>query len=337
MRGAAWWTEDGRVLRADPADRERLPGDTWERAGLPAGVRLEFTARGVSAVEVAYSASPPSAADSYRDTPAVFTLLAGTGAGTGTGTGAGAVDTPASPGEHRTLIHLPSPDGEFTLHLPESLRPVLHALRPVDGTLTPAAPRPRWLVYGDSITEGWSVSRPHLAWPALAGRALGVETVNLGYAGAARGELASADQLASLDGDVLTVAFGTNCWSRTPHSAGLLYETARAFLGLVRRGHPEAPLLVVSPVVRPDAESEPNALGATLEELRAAVERAAVDAGADLLPGGGLLHAGHLVDGVHPGDAGHGILAQAVTSALRKGLRKVPARGHLPVASPEAS
>ncbi|MEV8319736.1 GDSL-type esterase/lipase family protein [Streptomyces sp. NPDC059900] len=319
MRGAAWWTPDGRVLRADPADRERLPGDTWERAGLPAGVRLEFTARGVSAVEVAYTASSPSATDSYRDAPAVFTLLAGEDA----------ADTPAAPGEHRTLVPLPSPDGEFTLHLPESLRPVLHGLRPVDGTLTPAAPRPRWLVYGDSIAEGWSVSRPHLAWPALAGRALGVQTVNLGYAGAARGELASAEQLASLEADLLTVAFGTNCWSRTPHSAGLLYETARAFLGLVRRGHPQAPLLVVSPVVRPDAESAPNALGATLEELRTAVERAAVDAGADLLPGGGLLHAGHLVDGVHPGDAGHGILAEAVASALHEELR----RGHFPAAS----
>ncbi|MFH8491528.1 GDSL-type esterase/lipase family protein [Streptomyces longisporoflavus] len=306
VRGAAWWTEDGRVVRADPADRERLPGDTWERAGLPAGVRLEFTARGVSAVEIAYTASPPSAADSYRDAPAMFTLL----------TGKEAIDTPATPGDHRTLIHLPCLEGEFTLHLPEALRPVLHAVRPLDGTLTPAAPRPRWLVYGDSIAEGWSVSRPHLAWPALAGRALGVETVNLGYAGAARGEAASAEQLASLEADLLTIAFGTNCWSRTPHSAGLLYETARAFLDLLRRGHPDAPLLVVSPVLRPDAETTPNALGATLQDLRTAVERAALDAGADLLPGEGLLHAGHLVDGVHPGDEGHALLAKAVAGAI---------------------
>ncbi|MGW5863642.1 GDSL-type esterase/lipase family protein [Streptomyces sp. NPDC055239] len=310
VRGAAWWTEDGRVVRADPADRERLPGDTWERAGVPAGVRLAFTARGVSAVEIAYTASPSSAADSYRNAPAVFTLLADEDA----------IDTPASPGDEcRTLIHLPYPEGEFTLHLPEALRPALHGVRPVDGTLTPAARRPRWLVYGDSITEGWSVSRPHLAWPALAGRALGVESVNLGYAGAARGELASAEQLASLEADLLTVAFGTNCWSRTPHSAGLLYETTRAFLDLLRRGHPDAPLLVVSPVVRPDAETTPNALGATLGDLRSAVERAAVDAGAGLLPGSGLLHAGHLVDGVHPGDEGHELLAKAVVSAPRRG------------------
>ena len=100
-------------MRADPADRDRLPGDTWDRACVPAGVRLEFTARGVSAVEIAYTASPPSPADAYREVPAMFTLL----------TGETTTDTRATPGEQKTLIHLPHPDGEFTLHLPESLDP----------------------------------------------------------------------------------------------------------------------------------------------------------------------------------------------------------------------
>ncbi|MFG2499157.1 hypothetical protein ACGFSB_13250 [Streptomyces sp. NPDC048441] len=48
--------------------------------------------------------------------------------------------------------------------------------------------------------------------------------------------------------------------------------------------------------------------------MRTAVERAALDAGTGLLPGGELLHAGHLVDGVHPGDAGHALLAKAVAA-----------------------
>ncbi|MEV8018536.1 GDSL-type esterase/lipase family protein [Streptomyces sp. NPDC086554] len=343
-RGAAWSSPDGRMLRADPADQDRLPGDTWERASLPAGVRLEFTACGVRAVEVTYAASPPSGTDSYCHAPPVFTLLADSveggdarargGSGTvavgtsspqdaparavGTPTPPGArtqaaFDVPAAPGSHVARIELPYPDGDFTLHLPETLRPV------GGGTLTPPTIRPRWLVYGDSIAEGWGASRPHLAWPALAGRALGVDTVNLGYARAARGELASAQQLASLEADLITVAFGTNCWSRTPHSAGLLHETTRAFLTLVRRRHPEVPLLVLSPALRPDAESTPNALGATLSELRTALERAAGDAGVALLPCGGLLEPRHLVDGVHPGDAGHRVLADAVVSALLKG------------------
>ncbi|WP_326708379.1 MULTISPECIES: SGNH/GDSL hydrolase family protein [unclassified Streptomyces] len=229
---------------------------------------------------------------------------------------------PAEIGTHLVRLPLPRPDGKCTVHLPEVLRPLIHDVRPVGGTLEPVARAPRWLVYGDSIVEGWAASRPHLAWPAVAGRALGVEGVNLGYAGAARGELASAQQLASLEADIITVAFGRNCWSRTPHTAGLLYETTLVFLAAVRTGHPRTPLLVVSPVHRLDAEATPNALGANLAQLRDAVERATRDTlrGGDdrlsLLPGVGLLTPAQLVDGVHPGDEGHALLARAVAENL---------------------
>ncbi|MFJ9038372.1 GDSL-type esterase/lipase family protein [Streptomyces sp. NPDC102406] len=312
VRGASWWAPDGRPVRADPADRDRLPADTWERALVPAGVRLEFTAHGVTAVEVAYEGSEPSEVDARRGIPAAFTVVGG-------------VDVPAAVGTHVARLPLPRPDGTYTVQLPAALRPLVQEVRALGGgAIEPSAPRPRWLVYGDSLAEGWAATRPHFAWPSVAGRALGVEDVNLGYAGAARGELASAQQLASLEADLVAVAFGTHCWTRTPHTAPLLYETARAFLAVVRAGHPHAPLLVLSPVLRPDAETTPNALGATLAELRHAVERAArdaVDSGDErlvLLPGGPLLGAEHLVDGVHPGDRGHLLLARAVAESLRK-------------------
>ena len=310
LRGVSWWSEDGHPLRADPADRDRLPADTWSRALVPAGVRLEVRCCGVDRLRIRYAASAPSPTDAYRRSAPVFTLLSGDDV---------AAETSAHPTDDGTaILELPSPDGEFTVHLPETLRPVIHAVEAGTGMVEPAPRRPRWLVYGDSIVEGWAASRPHLAWPALAGRALGVDTVNLGYAGAARGELASAEQLAALDADLITVAFGTNCWARPPHSAALLHETVRAFLTVLRQGHPHIPLLVVSPVVRPDADATPNRLGATLTDLRAAVEYAAAAQGVALLPGGGLLDAAQLADGVHPGDGGHARLAEAVVTALRK-------------------
>ncbi|MEU6393487.1 GDSL-type esterase/lipase family protein [Streptomyces sp. NPDC046939] len=313
VRGVAWWAPDGRPVRADPADRDRLPGDTWERARTPAGVRLAFTAHGVTAVEVAYEAGEPAESDVGRGLPAVFTVIGG-------------VDVRArtTPGPHVARLPLPRPDGVYTVQLPEHLRPLIHDVRPLGGgTLEPAPRRPRWLVYGDALVEGWAATRPHFGWPSVAARMLGVEDVNLGYAGAARGELASARQIAALDADLVTVAFGTDCWTRTPHSAPQLHETVRAFLAVVRAGHPHTPLLVVSPVLRPDAEAAPNALGATHADVRDAIERAARDIAAEsgdkdlyLLPGGALLTADHLVDGVHPGDRGHLLLARAVAEKL---------------------
>ncbi|ORT55180.1 hypothetical protein BKD26_33140 [Streptomyces sp. CB03238] len=251
---------------------------------------------------------------------------AGMGTAKGTHTGTGAVT-----GGHAGTGHAGAAGGgfggPFSVHPPESQAPVILGLRGVGGTLFPAPPRPRWLVHGDSITEGWWSTRPAHSWPAVAGRALGVDTVNLGYAGSARGELAIAQQLAALPADLLTLAFGTNCWSGVPHTAPLLYETTRAFITLVRQGHPDTPLLLVSPLLRPEAEATANDVGATLAELRTAMEEAARDliaagdARLSLLPGRDLLGPGHLADGLHPDDAGHARVAAAVVAAVVAAVR----------------
>ncbi|GAA3397774.1 GDSL-type esterase/lipase family protein [Streptomyces roseoviridis] len=315
LRGVAW--RDGeRPVRADPADLARLPWDIAERAALPIGVRVEFTAApGTRAVELRYRAAVPEAGDTLRSLRHGFALWRGRRC---------LAEVFAEPAEEAVVrIELPPSGGEFTVHLPEAQAPVVRALRPVGGALAPAPRRPRWLVHGDSITEGWWATRPAHSWPATAGRALGLDPVNLGYAGGARGELPLAEHLARLPGELITLAFGTNCWGTVPSSAPLLYETTRAFVALVRRGHPGTPLLLVSPVLRPAAERTGNALGATLAELRTAMEAAVRDlvAAGDtrlaLLPGRELLGPRDLADGLHPNDRGHARIAAAVAAALR--------------------
>lgn len=191
----------------------------------------------------------------------------------------------------------------------------------VEGDVEPAPLQPRWLAYGDSITEGWVTTTPAAAWPAVAGRSLGLDAINMGYAGAARGEIVSAEHLAELSADVITVAHGTNCWSRTPHTAAQVAEGTRAFLDVVRQGHPEVPIVVVSPIVRPDAEATPNRLGATLVDLRAAIEDVAAERDdVSLVPGLPLVTPEQLPDGIHPADEGHAAIAAAVELMLRKVL-----------------
>lgn len=218
---------------------------------------------------------------------------------------------------------LPRVAGERTIvYVPELMRPTVLDVAGLGGDVEPAPLQPRWVVYGDSVAEGWVATAPALAWPAIAGREMGLDVVNLGYAGAARGEVASAEQVAALDADLLTVCHGTNCWTRTPHSADLFRAGIAAFLDVLRQGHPTTPLLVVSPVVRPDAEETPNRLGATLVGLRAAMEaevRRRIDAGdaaLRLLPGRDLIGPEHLGDGIHPDDAGHRRIAAAVAAAV---------------------
>src|SRR5205823_1485612 len=156
-------------------------------------------------------------------------------------------------------------DERAIVYLPEGMKPALKSLSGVGGRIEPApADQPRWIAYGDSVAEGWVASSPALAWPAVAGRTFGLDVANLGYAGAARGEVVSAEQIAALDADVISITHGTNCWTRTPHSVDMMRAAVAAFLDIVREGHPETPIVVVSPVLRPDAEATPNRLGATL-------------------------------------------------------------------------
>jgi len=317
LRGNAWpGTEEVPYPRADPADFDRLPGDTVGTARLPVGVRLEFVGA-AETLEVDYETHTDDLGYRGDGAGTAFTLLSGEES----------LSIPADLGAgtaHFPLAQLDrnDPDRPVIVYLPEGMRPRLFALRIGGGALAPAPRGPRWLAYGDSIAEGWIATGPSGAWPAVAARRTGLDVVNLGYAGSARGELPSAQQIAALDADVISVSHGTNCWSRIPFSTAMFREQTRAFLALVRAGHPETPIVVTSPIVRPDAEETPNALGATLVDLRTAMEEltreliAAGDAHLMLVEGGGLIGADDLPDGIHPGDHGHEVLADVFGGAV---------------------
>jgi lysophospholipase L1-like esterase len=219
--------------------------------------------------------------------------------------------------------------GRTVVTLPEGLRPTVLGVRGEGGSVRPASRQARWLCYGDSIAEGWAASGPGRSWPAIVGRRLGLDVVNLGYAGAARGEIAVAEAMAGIEADLVTLAYGTNCWQRIPHSAAQVAADLDAFCDVVLAGHPDVPLVVLSPIVRPDAEATANALGATLADLRDAMEetvrrRAATDDRLSLVEGRDLVDPGLLVDGVHPGDDGHLVLAQAMDAALTHAAKAAP-------------
>ena len=284
---------------------DRLPADTWAMAQHPVGVRLEFLADAAE-VEIAYRTE---ALAEYRP-----------GAGSSWSAWQGdrqLAEVPALAGTNSARIPLDGADAAapVTVYLPYGMHPTVLAVRPSGGTLLPAPARPRWVCYGDSIAEGWVASSPSRSWPAIAARRWQLDVANLGYAGAARGEIPSAEHIASLPADVISISYGTNCWTRVPFSAGMMTAVLDAFLRVIRATHPVVPIVVVSPVVRPAAESTPNVLGAGLRDLREAIERtaqswiAAGDGALELVRGGEILRPEHLADGVHPDDGGHEIMA----------------------------
>ena len=91
-------------------------------------------------------------------------------------------------------------------------------------------------------------------------------------------------------------------------------------------------VLCVSPLIRPDAEEQPNRLGASLRDLRREFEGVvserieAGDATLRLLAGEGIIAAEHLADGIHPSDAGHERVAEAIEPVLGAMISRTMAR-----------
>ena len=298
--------------RLHPQEADQLPGDVWSAASLPVGVRLELVGD-ASAVRLRYRTDTANLG--YRGDGAGCSFVAFR-------SGRRIAEVPAVLGEGEVVLPLPGDsDQPVTVYLPEGMRPVVSQIQPADGSLRPAPRQPRCLVYGDAVTQGWLASSPVGSWPALVGRMLGLDICNLGCSGTTRLEPAVAQMIARTPAEAVVVAVGTGCWSRPPHSVDMLVAELVAFLQLVRAGHPDVPLLVMSPTCRPAAEDTPNVFGATLADLRRAAEDtvaelAIADERLMLLDGLGILGPDDLEDGTYPGDDGHKRIAGAVRKVL---------------------
>ncbi len=325
IRGAIYpATRDVPYPRANPTDMARLPGDVWSAAGVPAGVRLELVGD-AQAIDVAYRTTTGNLG--YRGDGAGITFSVWRGARK-------ICEHEADLGDGLIRLSLGSgrPETPATIYLPEGMQPLVLSLTAVSGEIAPAPARPVWLAYGDWTTQGWIASGPARGWAAIAARKAKLNLVNLGYAGAGRGEIVSAEHIAALPAEIITIAYGESCWTRVPHSAGMVSEGLRAFLQVIRQAHPTTPIVVASPILRPDAEDVPNKLGATLVDIRQAIESVATerieagDVALSLVPGAGIINAGHLADGIHPGDEGHKRIAAAMTRALTAAMDAVAVR-----------
>ena len=305
--------------RANPTDTARLPSDTWHAAVVPAGVRLEVVGD-AEAIDIAYRTFSGNLG--YRGDGAGITFSVWRA-------GRKVCEEEAVLGDGLIRLSLGSgaPDKPATIYLPEGMQPVIQSLTAVKGELKPAPDLPRWIAYGDSITQGWIASGPAQGWAAIAARKAGLDLVNLGYAAAGRGEIVSAEHIAALPADIISIAYGASCWARVPHSVGMVAEGMTSFLDIVRDGHPDVPIVVVSPVLRPDAEDEPNRLGATLADIRHAIESVIRDRIVEgdhtlaLVAGEAIINADHLGDGIHPDDEGHKRIAATVGKAMGLALK----------------
>jgi hypothetical protein len=153
---------------------------------------------------------------------------------------------------------LPAGSKEVVIWLPYNELTELVALR-TDAPVEPVTTDRRvWLHHGSSISQGSNAASPSTTWAALAATAAGVELINLGFGGAALLDPFTARAIRDTAADVISLKLGINIVNADLMRLRAFGPAVHGFLDTIREGHPDTPLLVVSPVSCPIHENTPG-------------------------------------------------------------------------------
>jgi len=196
-------------------------------------------------------------------------------------------------------LYLPLYDGIDSLFLGIPSEATIRPFHPVY-----ALPKPL-VFYGTSITQGGCASRPGMAYPAILGRRLNLETINLGFSGNGQMEIELARLLAEIEASGYVIDCLPNM---TPE---MVSERIVPFVEYIRQQRPETPILLINSIRYTDSWIKPDVqalLSHKSQNLRKAYHqlKAAGIKQLWLLPAAQLLDIGpeSTVDGVHLTDLG---------------------------------
>ena len=240
-------------------------------------------------------------------------------------------------GEHRKVVEI---------WLPTASSVELQALRVASDASVESVPttRRRWMHYGSSISHCMDVDRPFDAWPVMVANDLGLELTDFGFAGQCQLDPFMGRVLRDVPADVISVKIGINLVNAASMTERTFAPAVHGLLDHIRDGHPDTPLLVVSPIFCPSVEDHPGPtvpteagtftivpappearpLGLTLRRIRAIVRdivvsrRAAGDDAMHLLDGlevFGEADQALLYDHLHPSPEGYALLGRRFAAA----------------------
>ncbi|MFJ2966578.1 GDSL-type esterase/lipase family protein [Streptomyces collinus] len=163
---------------------------------------------------------------------------------------------------------LPARDKDVEIWLPHNETTELVALR-TDAPVVPAPDRGRrvWLHHGSSISHGSDAASPTAIWPAIAALRGGVELTNLGFGGSAMLDPFTARAMRDTPADLISVKTGINIVNADAMRLRAFGPAVHGFLDTIRDGHPDTPLLLVSPIHCAIHEDTPGPTAPDGEEI----------------------------------------------------------------------
>jgi len=176
------------------------------------------------------------------------------------------------------------------------------------------------VIYGSSITQGASASRPGMAYPAQLARHLKYEFVNLGFSGSGKMEESVGRMVADVrDVDLFVLDCAAN------PSPQQIAERTEPFVKMIREQHPGVPILMIESVIREGgnfdqaiqkrvSEQNRNFRNAYTRLVENGMQELYLIRGDDLL---GHDHEG-TVDGTHPNDLGFDRMLKVIEPRIRE-------------------
>lgn len=206
------------------------------------------------------------------------------------------------------------------VYLPNTLEIRLEGICLADGATIAPVPRSAYklLCLGDSITQGMDARSPSSPYPVQLARLLGADLLNQGVGGHVF-DAASLDAEVPFQPDLVTVAYGTNDWTRGTR-VDQLRSNVHGFLARLREIYPptRTRVAVLSPLWRTvmmdhlppvDLAVFREAILATASQFEGVIP---ID-GLSLVPG----QPWYFADGTHPNDAGFGHYVMNLYRVLR--------------------
>ncbi len=179
--------------------------------------------------------------------------------------------------------------------------------------------RPKWIAYGSSITQCAHAASPAQTWPALVARQWDLNLTCLGFGSNCHLDPEVARVIRSLPAAMVSMCVGTNICGMSSLSPRTFAPCLIGFIRTIREGHPDVPIIVMSPIINPRRETTPNDVGFTLTAMRGEIVEVVSmlqELGddnlhyVDGLKVFGSEHVELLEYGAHPGPTGYRVLAE---------------------------
>jgi len=160
--------------------------------------------------------------------------------------------------------------------LAQNASTMLRELRLDDGASIdgpPSSTRRRWVHYGSSISHCMEAEHPTGTWPAVVARAVDVDLYSLGLAGQCHLDQFAARTISDRPADLISLKLGINLVNADSMRERAFAPAVHGLLDSIRDGHPETPIVVISPIICPTAEDHPGPTLPTAEGRFEVIER----------------------------------------------------------------